>query len=106
MLRQTETWFPVLDGRPCDAALDAVRNLASNLWSPESTAAFGNAWADSASLSGGCAGVALFFHHLHRAGWGEDYGERAQQWLKRAQACREESDLRFSLYRGDVGIRW
>ncbi len=93
------TWKPLVDpetaGR-CWAAIDAI---AKDLEPPSGVP-------PSPSLSGGTAGLALFFAYLAAARDGDEDGERSLDLLGSAIDAVSESVLPPGLYGGFTGIGW
>lgn len=90
-------WEPLLDGCLAEQARGAVRAIAGQL------AAF-EAAADT-SLSGGAAGLAVFFTYLDAVWPGEEHDETAFRFLNEAI---EETAGRMApaLYDGFTGVAW
>ena len=58
------------------------------------------------SVSGGIAGVALYFHYLATARPGSGYRREAEAFLDRAILGVQENELWFDLYTGVSGVAW
>lgn len=98
-------WKPVLPQPLRDRALEAVQEIAEDLF-PFSR--FGKRlWPeDTFSLSRGRAGVALFFAYLDRALPGCGHGERALVLLEESIEAAAGVETRPDLYSGFVGMAW
>lgn len=103
-------WQPILDDELLRATHDALRDIASSLLnllhdSPPNEPAYGTLTPD-ASLSGGDAGIAMFFGYLSTAFPAEGYQRISDRFLARAMDAVSEVEMRPSFYGGFPGIAY
>jgi class I lanthipeptide synthase len=94
------SWRPILQGPSRDRALEAVNGLAR--WIDDAQQ---DGTQPGASLSGGAAGLSLFFAQLARAGH-IDRAEAATRWLDDAIETLATTRMGASLYAGFTGVAW
>jgi len=100
MRRAPEAWTPLVEGESAARALAAVEDIARDLSGPLQTA-------PGAGLSGGHAGLALFFTYCERVLGRADAGERARSHLDQAVTELEiQPAPSASLYHGFAGVAW
>lgn len=96
----TRPWFPLVEGETAARALAAVEAIARDLAS-DSTLAPG------LHLSGGQAGLALFFDALEKSLGQLEAGERAEHHLDQAVTeLVEQASPSASLFGGFTGVAW
>lgn len=89
------SWEPILDEALRGTALEVVQSIAVHLRHYD---------AEDATLSGGSAGLAVFYHYLDRAGMGD--GHSARRFLEHAMDAVATTPMSASLYEGLLGIAW
>ncbi len=110
-LDPSEAWSPILQGEPARHAQRAIERIAGDLkrfaadprpdpplWSRAPARRF--------SLSGGWAGIALFFAELDRAEPGQGHGDVALDLLDRAIEGAGRQEGSSGLYAGFPGVAW
>jgi lantibiotic biosynthesis protein len=96
------SWRALLSGSARDRALETVDRLADTI-----AASCGDGGEnDDPSLSGGSAGLAVFFAQLAREGRGEEAATHAARCLDHAVDALATRPLGASLYAGFTGIAW
>lgn len=105
------TWQPILDGEFLRATREVVQDIARSLQTLLPAPAPGDEpgshqhWAN-ANLSGGDAGIAVFFHYMDEAFPGEGYQKIAIQFLERAIDTVSEVQMLPALYGGFTGVAY
>jgi hypothetical protein len=100
MRRAPEAWTPLVDGESAERVLAAVEDIARDLSGPRQAA-------PGPGLSGGQAGLALFFSYCERSLGLAGAGELAESHLERAIAeLAEQPKPNASLYHGFAGVAW
>jgi hypothetical protein len=101
-------WRPLLSGelaRGANAAIDDIAADLAGLAGLDSRPAAAGSSRDL-SLSGGLAGIALFFAYLHFARPGEGHDDTAMAFLERAIDGTAELPVGSGLYGGFAGVAW
>jgi lantibiotic modifying enzyme len=94
------SWHPILDDELLEASHEALRDIARDLVSVLDESK------PDPSLSGGDAGIAMFFANLSTAFPGEGYQRIADQFLTRAIDAVSEVEMTPSFYGGFPGIAY
>ena len=100
MRRAPEAWTPLVDGESAERVLAAVEDIARDL---------SGSWqaVPGPGLSGGQAGLALFFSYCERSLGLAGAGELAESHLERAIAeLAQQPAPDASLYHGFAGVAW
>src|SRR5438552_1442107 len=92
-------WSPILDGALRERALAAVQAIADSLQPPLPASPL------NPSLSGGQAGLALFYAYLAQVRSGGDE-ETARRFLGSAIDAHLTSPMRPTFYGGFTGVAW
>lgn len=103
-------WFPVLSGDLAREALGAVDDVAKDIRLTFCNEPAGPAWSPFSerygSLSGGQAGLALFFAYRDRAQPGRGNDEIAANCLDRAIEWMSSVETSEGLFTGFAGVAW
>ena len=111
MKRPQTTWKPLLRGPLAESARRAIgavaRDCAKPAAKPRGTAAVApNRAALNPCLSGGSAGLAVFYAYLSRTRSGGRYEREARTFLREAADALESVTMSPWLYGGFSGIAW
>ncbi len=99
-------WAPLIDGAKAEEVARITREIADALH-PDRHAEL--AWPrdqENPGLSGGHAGLALFFAYMAQLFPDGDYGEAAETWLGKAIDLMAEVDIEPALHGGFTGVAW
>ncbi len=105
-------WRPLLGGARAKVALEVVEAIAVDILKRSASASRTRVRtakrrpSPNASLSGGKAGLAVFFGYLSRAGLGSKYEQAAERFLEEAGDAVEAVTMEPSLYGGFAGVAW
>ena len=102
-MHTTSPWKPVLTGELAETAERSVLRIASDIRADERWAPAGM----HPSLSGGSAGLAIFFHELSLRWPDRDFGQlRDQYWDATIDGLANAPSITPGLYGGFTGVGW
>lgn len=93
-------WRPIVDGVRAEPLASALTAIATDLSDSDVVRMYGE------SLSGGSAGVAVFFAYLARWSGNETWMDVAASWLTHAVKGVPQGFCRPALFAGTTGVAW
>ena len=104
-------WHPILSGPLLDAASEAIQDIARAITKLPTTSRPSKIWKSdplivNASLSGGSAGLALFYQYLDEATRGDGHQQTVAKFLGQASDALSDVPMPAGLYTGFTGVAY